>query len=190
MIDSVFGYAVIVKNEKIQSSVLGASGEHLILSHLLRLNFVAGKAPDNTKDYDLVVLNKDGTSSSPIQVKTTHKKDGWVLSRKHETPIKDLIFCFVYMELDTNFTEIYLMDSKVVSENVKLSHSIWLKLPGLKGQKHNDSDMRRLQRVAHPNVNKIENYEKYLNEAEKKYLKNHQNGWIEKHKDAWDILKK
>ena len=32
----------------------------------------------------------------------------------------------------------------------------------LKGQKHNDSDMRRLQRVAHPNVNKIENYEKYL----------------------------
>ena len=56
--------------------------------------------------------------------------------------------------------------------------------------KHNDSDMRRLQRVAHPNVNKIENYEKYLNEAEKKYLKNHQNGWIEKHKDAWDILKK
>ena len=94
------------------------------------------------------------------------------------------------MELDTNFTEIYLMDSKVVSENVKLSHSIWLKLPGLKGQKHNDSDMRRLQRVAHPNVNKIENYEKYLNEAEKKYLKNHQNGWIEKHKDAWDILKK
>ena len=50
--------------------------------------------------------------------------------------------------------------------------------------------MRRLQRVAHPNVNKIENYEKYLNEAEKKYLKNHQNGWIEKHKDAWGILKK
>ena len=61
---------------------------------------------------------------------------------------------------------------------------------GLKGQKHNDTDMRRLQRVAHPNVNKIENYEKYLNEAELEYLKNHKNGWIEKHKDAWDILKK
>ena len=176
--------------DKIQSSVLGASGEHLILSQLLRLNFVAGKAPDNTKDYDLVVLNKDGTSSSPIQVKTTHKKDGWVLSRKHEVPIKDLIFCFVYMELESNFTEIYLMDSKTVSNNVKLSHSIWLKLPGLKGQKHNDTDMRRLQRVAHPNIQKIKNYEKYLNSAESEYLKNHQDGWMEKYKDAWSILKK
>ena len=78
--------------DKIQSAVLGASGEHLILSQLLRLNFVAGKAPDNTKDYDLIVLNKDGTTSSPIQVKTTSQKSGWVLSKKHETPIKDLTF--------------------------------------------------------------------------------------------------
>ena len=65
------GYVVPMQTDKIQSAVLGASGEHLILSQLLRLNFVAGKAPDNTKDYDLIVLNKDGTTSSPIQVKTS-----------------------------------------------------------------------------------------------------------------------
>ena len=55
-----------MENNSPQSAVLGASGEYLILSNLLRLNFVAGKAPDNTKDYDLIVLNKSGTSSSPI----------------------------------------------------------------------------------------------------------------------------
>jgi len=176
--------------DKIQSAVLGASGEHLILSHLLRLNFIAGKAPDNTKDYDLIVLNKDGTTSSPIQVKTTSQKSGWILSKKHETPIKGLIFCFVYMDLNSTYSEIYLIDSKTDSNFIKLGHQIWLKLPGLKGQKHNDGEMRRLERISHKNINKIENYEKYLNEVELEYLKNYQDGWMEKHKDAWNILNK
>jgi hypothetical protein len=65
------------KDNTPQSAVPGASEEYLVLSHLLRLNFVAGKVPDNTKDYDLIVNNKDRTSSSPIQVKTTFKKDAW-----------------------------------------------------------------------------------------------------------------
>ena len=73
-----------MKKISLQSAVVGASGEHLVLSNLLRLNFVAGKAPDNTKDYDLIVLNKDGTSSSPIQVKTSIRKErGWILQKKH-----------------------------------------------------------------------------------------------------------
>ena len=63
----------------------------------------------NTKDYDLIVLNKDGTTSSPIQVKTTSQKSGWVLSKKHETPIKDLIFCFVYMDLNSSYNEIFIV---------------------------------------------------------------------------------
>ena len=32
-----------MNNTKIQSSVLGASGEHLVLSMLLRKGFIAGK---------------------------------------------------------------------------------------------------------------------------------------------------
>ena len=40
------------KDNTPQSAVPGASEEYLVLSHLLRLNFVAGKVPDNTKDYD------------------------------------------------------------------------------------------------------------------------------------------
>ena len=179
-----------MSENKIQSSVLGASGEHLILSHLLRLNYIAGKAPDNTKDYDLIVLNKDGTTSSPIQVKTTSQKSGWVLSKKHETPIKDLIFCFVYMDLNSNDNEIYIIDSKTVANFVKLGHQIWLKLPGLKGQKHNDGDMRRLERVAHKNINRVPNYEKYLDQIELEYLKDYKENWMEKYRDNWQILKK
>ena len=82
-----------MKKEQPQPAVIGASGEYLVLSHLLRLNLIAGTAPENTKDYDLIVLNKDGTTSFPIQVKTTiDKKDGWILKDKHEKIIKNLIF--------------------------------------------------------------------------------------------------
>ena len=34
------------------NAIIGSAGENLVLSHLLRLNYVAGLAPYNTKDYD------------------------------------------------------------------------------------------------------------------------------------------
>lgn len=156
-----------IKNPLVpQSSVIGAAGEHLVLSNLLRLNFVAGQSPYNTKDYDLVVLNKNGTSSFPIQVKTALNKDGWVMKKKDETPIKNLIFCFVYLEIDSNKTEIYVLDSKTVSKILGFSHRIWLKVPGLKGRKHNDNKMRVLLRNNAVIVGKVKNFKEYLNSEE------------------------
>ena len=38
--------------------------------HLLRLNYVAGLAPYNTKDYDLIILSSDETVAKSIQVKS------------------------------------------------------------------------------------------------------------------------
>jgi hypothetical protein len=180
-----------MENNSPQSAVLGASGEYLVLSNLLRLNFVAGKAPDNTKDYDLIVLNKDGNSSSPIQVKTTFKKDAWILNKKHEEPIKNLIFCFVYMSKESDQSEIFVIDSKTVSYFIKNGHKIWLKLPGLKGQKHNDTPMRQLTRVAFKDIAlKEKYYEKYLNKEEIKFIKEYSPGWMDKYKDAWHLINK
>jgi hypothetical protein len=172
-----------------QSAVLGASGEYLVLSHLLRLNFVAGKSPDNTKDYDLIVLNRDGTSSSPIQVKTTFKEMHWLLQEKHEKPIKNLIFCFVYMSKNTHESEIFVIDSKIVASAISTAHKIWLKLPGLKGRKHNDSPMRALHRDFNF-FTKLKNYKKFLNKEEIKFIKEHSLGWIDKYKNAWDLIRK
>ena len=176
-----------------QSAVIGASGEHLVLSNLLRLNFVAGKAPDNTKDFDLIVLNKNGTSSSPIQVKTTMtKKRGWLLKDKHEKPIKNLFFCFVYMEVNSDTTEIYVIDAKTVAHVAKISHQISLKLPGLKGQKRNDSTMRKLYRNCKniSGVERLKNYKEYLNKTELKFLDEYSDGWINKYKNAWQLIGK
>jgi len=177
--------------EKIQSSVIGAAGEHLVLSELLKRNFVAGLAPFNTKDYDIVVLNKDGTNSFPIQVKTTsNNKRGWVMQEKHETPIKDLYYCFVYMTSALDNTEIYIVDSKTVANVIKTAHKIWLKVPGRNGQKHNPTKMRFFSRNVTANYFKnFDDYKDYLDEKEINFLNNYQEGWLEKFKDNWDSIK-
>ena len=51
--------------KKIQNSVLGTSGEYLVLSKLLLKGYVAGLAPDFTKDFDIVVVSTDGKHSAP-----------------------------------------------------------------------------------------------------------------------------
>lgn len=178
-----------MENNSPQSAVLGASGEYLILSNLLRLNFVAGKAPDNTKDYDLIVLNKSGTSSSPIQVKTTFKEMHWILNVKHEKAIKNLIFCFVYMSKNSHESEIFVINSEKVSSIISTSHKIWLKLPGFKGKKHNDNPMRALHRD-YNFFTKTANFKKYLNKDEIKFINDHQSGWMKKYKDAWHLINK
>jgi predicted AAA+ superfamily ATPase len=57
------------------NAVVGAAGENLVLSHLLRLNYIAGLAPYNTKDYDLIILSEDEAVAKSIQVKTALFKE-------------------------------------------------------------------------------------------------------------------
>ena len=186
-----------IKKNIPQTSVIGASGEYLVLSTLLKHNFIAGKAPDNTKDYDLVVINKDGTSTSPIQVKTVIQQNendvsnGWMLQEKHEKPIKNLIYCLVRLNLNSNNSEIYVIDSTTVATAIKMSHQIWLKIPGLNGKKHKNTSMRRLM---HDNtkismLNKLKNKNEYLNKEEINFISSYSDGWLKKYKDAWHLIK-
>jgi len=180
----------VSKKNKLQSANVGAAGEHLVLAHLLREGFIAGLAPYNTKDYDLIVVNKDGSSSCPIQVKTSMNKDGWMMSEKHEKPIDNLYYCFVQMSKDSTETEIYIMDSRIVAKVIKMSHQIWLKTPGRKGKPHNDTSMRVLGRDNKIAVGKHKNYQDFLNKEEVKFLNVYSLGWLELHKNAWNLIRK
>ena len=180
-----------------QTSSIGSAGEHLVLSQLLKMNFVAGLAPENTKDYDLIVLNREGNISFPIQVKTalqaktTNKSDGWILRDKHETPIDNLIFCFVRINLDSRQSDIYLVDSKTVAYTCRMSNGIWLKVPGRNGNVHNSSSMRKLQHDFNDisGLKKLENKSDYLNEEEIQFLHDYSIGWLDKYKEAWHLIK-
>ena len=187
---------MVTKTPFPQTSSIGSAGEHLVLSQLLKMNFVAGLAPENTKDYDLIVLNREGNVSFPIQVKTalhtktTNTSSGWILRDKHEKPIKDLIFCFVRMNLDSRESDIYIVDSEKVAECCKYSHQIWLKFPSMKGDKHKDTSMRMFSHdFGKIRTKKLSNWKDYLNDKEINFIETHPEGWLEKYKEAWHLIK-
>ena len=175
-------------SEKIQSAVIGAAGEHLAISYLLRNNLVAGLAPQNTENFDVVVMNKQGQLLFPVQVKTSTGKD-WMLSKKHETPIKNLIYIFVRFSKDLLDSEIFILSAEKVSEITKMSHHIWMKLPHKDGGVHKDSEIRNLKTDHRQLTNKITNPEKYLTIEELNFIDTHSLGWIDQFKNAWHVFK-
>jgi hypothetical protein len=166
-----------------QNTLIGAAGEHLVLSNILKRGIIANQTPKNTEGFDILTLNVDGTPSPPIQVKTTMNKNGWIMEEKHEIPIENLIFCFVYLENNHNSSEIFVIDSKKVAYIIKNHHKIWLKLPGRNGQPHNPTKMRKLFR--NPFGRMRNNFEDYLTEEDLNFINEHSNGWIDQHKDTW-----
>jgi hypothetical protein len=175
-------------SEKIQSSTIGAAGEHFVLAHLLRHDFIAGKAPDNTKDFDLVVLSRNGTRSFPIQVKTVTDAPDWVLKQKHETPIKGLFFVLVRFHSDNAETDCYVVDSETVAKVTKKENDCWLRLPARRGKSRKNSDMRKFSIDLSKLLRGVEHPEKFLSATDISFLRKHSLGWLERYRDAWHLL--
>ena len=125
-------------------NLVGASGEHLVLSRLLEQGILASQAPRGTRKADILVNPLDGGHPKLIQVKSTLDTGArlkWHMKDKHEViSDKDMFYCFV--SLNGSNSQVYVMPAKVVSKAVMTSHKIWLNTPGKKGQAHNDSEMR------------------------------------------------
>lgn len=122
---------------------IGNSGEYFVAGELERRGFTCGVPMSNTKDFDILTINRQNYHQYAIQVKTTtFKKKKWLLGKKNETLFRDDIFyVFVALnELDT--PEYHIVPSKVVADTISNSHQEWLKTPGKKGQNHNDNTMR------------------------------------------------
>jgi len=163
-----------------QSSLIGASGEHYVLSRLLRKGWVAALAPEGVPNTDIIITDVEGSKQFAIQVKTRSRGSdrGWHMSQKHEDIVsKTLVYCFVDMEDEDVLPPVYLIPSKVVAQTLKESHQLWLDTPGRKGQKHNDTKMRRLQ------INCI--HGKKCTPAQEKRLGE---GWIDRYRENWDIF--
>ena len=139
-----------MKYEFPPSASIGACGEHLVLAHLLKLNFIVGLAPYNTKDYDLIVSSADGSKQVNIQVKTElyssepsdFSKLNWMLKSKNEEIRPNLIFSFVHLNQESNLYKVFNIPSREVSDYIKNAHKIWLKLPGPKESVHKSTPLR------------------------------------------------
>lgn len=154
------------------TSLVGASGEHLVLSRLLSRGILAAQAPRGVRKADILVNHLDKRSSYLIQVKTRSGRGsdgGWHMKAKHED-IKDSDMFYCFVDLGAEHPTVYVIPAKVVAKVVRESHANWLGRPGRNGQLHNDSDMRR-----------IRNSYGWL-------VKSAPDGWMDKYLEAWDLV--
>ena len=131
---------------KISSSLLGAGGEHLVLSRLLTRGVLASAAPQGFESVDILVQPKATGGPHSVQVKATFssEKVGWWLSQKHELITDpELIYCFV--RFSPGAEVVYVIPAPVVAEAITTDHKGWLSRPGAKGQKRNDTTGRKLR---------------------------------------------
>ena len=150
----------------------GAAGEHLVLSRLLTREMLASQAPRGTRKADILVNPLDGGRPVLIQVKTRSARSGelsWLMSSKNELMSEtDLFYCLVNLEPIN--PSVYVIPSRFVARVVRDSHTEWLSMPGQKGQRHNDTELRQIKNDYGPNFKKIKA------------------GWMDKYLEKWDQL--
>jgi hypothetical protein len=159
-----------------QSTLLGAAGEHFIMSQLLRRGFIAALAPQGVPNADIVVTDVKGSRLCSIQVKTRRdigSDRGWHMKAKHEKVIGGrLFYCFVdFGKSSGDEPTIYVIPAKTVADVLQASHRAWLAAPGRNGRAHKDNVLRRLR----PDYRLGRGF-------------CYQSGWMDGYRDAWHIL--
>jgi hypothetical protein len=150
------------------------------MTELLRRGYIAALAPQGVPNADIVVTDIEGQRLCSIQVKTRRDigaDGGWHMKPKHGTIRGDRMFyCFVdFGKTAEDRPLVYVLPSAIVAEAVSTSHSKWLETPGIKGQPHKDSQVRRL----------LPDYTRVFGSANNPYPK----GWLDTYRDAWHLLK-
>lgn len=131
---------------KVDSALVGAAGEHLVLSRLLSQGFLASPAPRGTRKADILVNFLDGGEPFLVQVKSRSPGPyrGWHMGEKHEKIIDpDMFYCFV--DFQSQHPEVFVMPARFVAEVIERDHRLWMGMPGKKGQPHNATPFRRMR---------------------------------------------
>lgn len=163
---------------KLLQAQVRSVGEHYVVARLTALGFIVGLAPENTRAVDIIAMSEDGKRNLQIQVKTRTEgrsaDKGWMMNEKHESLINDNLY-YIFVTLpevwnDENQPTTYILPSKKVANILKQSHKDWKTSPGRRGQKRNDTKMRRIKPVYSdsPSI---------------------PSDWMDQYRDQWEILK-
>ena len=155
---------------KENSISIGNSGEYFVAAELERRGFTAAVPMSNTKDFDILAINRETQRQIAIQVKTNRGNEKqWILNKKSEELQGDNIYYVLISLNELEYPEYYIVESKLVAENVTEGHKLWLQTDGKNGR-HQETPMRKFAF----NSSKYENF-LCLN--------------AEDFKDRWDKLK-
>ena len=159
---------------KIQTQLVGAAGEHLVLSRLLSRGILAAQAPQGTRKADIIVHPLDGGTPWLIQVKTRltgPSGSGWKLDDAHMAEKStNLMYCFV--DLQTVPERVYVVPSKKVAQVLIEADKEWMRKPMRDGSKRTKNMWRKIK----PNF--------ILK------LKSAPDGWMDKYLENWEQLEK
>lgn len=131
---------------KIDTTLTGAAGEHLVLSRLLQRGILAAPAPRGASKVDILVSFMDERRPVLLQVKARQfgPDGGWHMSEKHEKADQD-VFYFCFVDFEPEHPKVFVVPSTIVADALRRDHAHWLATPGRNGQPHKPSKMRRLR---------------------------------------------
>ncbi len=171
---------------KISKNIIGAAGEHYVLSQLLRRGWIATLAPAGAPNMDILVTDENSDKLCAIQVKTRsgpEKNKSWPMHSKHEKIESDNLF-YVFVDIGrqpSDKPDCYILPSGEVADCLQRTHKAWLETPGRKGRLHKDNDVRALRVDHYSSVKPITDEAKELTEK-------YRAGWLEPYRDNWSIL--
>lgn len=126
---------------KTYSIGIGNSGEYFVAAELERRGFTAAVPMSNTKDFDILAINRETNRQVVLQVKTSRgKTKSWILGKKNETLEDDNIYYVLIAlnELDT--PDYYIIESKYIAESLSKGYQMWL---NEEGKNRKDTSMRK-----------------------------------------------
>jgi len=171
---------------KISKNVIGAAGEHYVLSQLLRRGWIATLAPAGAPNMDILVTDENSDKLCAIQVKTrrgTGKNISWTMGAKHEKIKSDNLF-YVFVDFGQRSSAescCYILPSRVVADCLQRTHKVWLDTPGRNGRPHKDNSVREIKTDTYSSV-------KPITDEAKAFLQEYRAGWLEPYQGNWGIL--
>ena len=122
---------------------IGNSGEYFVAAELERRGFTAAVPMSNTKDFDILAINRETQRQIAIQVKTNRGKGKqWILNKKSEELQGDNIYYVLISLNELEYPEYYIVESKLVAKSVTEGYKLWIQNDGKNG-KHQETPMRK-----------------------------------------------
>lgn len=129
---------------KTENVSIGNCGEYFVAAELERNGFTVAMPMANTKNFDILAINKTTNKQIALQVKTNHtNQKTWTLSQKNEELVDENIY-YVFVCLNYKQPpEYYVLPSRIVAKSVKKSHEDWLGGITKSGKKRNNTTIRK-----------------------------------------------
>lgn len=122
---------------------IGNSGEYFVAAELERRGFTVAVPMSNTKDFDILAINRETNRQVALQVKTNRGKGKyWLLNKNSEELKGDNIYYVLLCLNELEQPEYYIVESELIADNMQKGYQQWLQEEGKKEKRH-ETTMRK-----------------------------------------------